>query len=128
MICAALSFTHICRALTNLGMLWALALEFLHLYREKNMSAKLLFTGGQPGVISASDMEDGDIGVIITWGGVNQDSIGSIVQRYKDVLVQFGKRSGLAWEDTIKGLGGDKSHKSTCMVRILKPGELIEVV
>ena len=91
------------------------------------MPAKL-FTNETPGVISATDMEDGDIGVIVNWsGGVNKSSIGSIVQRYKDVLVQVGRQSTQAWENTIAGVAPNKYYKSNCMVRILKPGELIEV-
>lgn len=68
--------------------------------------------------IPALDLSDGQVAVITRWGngGVH---VGSVVQMVEDSIVSIGCRC-LRWDHNC---GLDQTHR----VRVLQPGELIEV-
>lgn len=71
--------------------------------------------------IPVMEMNDGQLAVIVQWG--NESSYnGIIVQRWRDHLIIIGESD--CWSNIYKpgcGLSED------CRVRILQPGELLEV-
>jgi len=72
--------------------------------------------------ICVLDMNDGDVAVITNWS--YDGHIGEVVQRYKDVLISIGQRSGLCWPNIFEG---SESTRKSCKVRILKEGTQIEL-
>jgi hypothetical protein len=73
-------------------------------------------------IIPAKEMEDGQIGVITNWGIYNTKIYkGRIVQMYDDTLIIIGERSGERWSSA-------KVLPSDCKVRLLEPGECIQIV
>lgn len=70
--------------------------------------------------IPVYNMKDGDIGIITRWGE-QDDEIGSIVQRYKDVLISLGEASGSSWTEIFRSLNTD------CRVRLLNSGDIINI-
>lgn len=74
--------------------------------------------------ISVLDMSDGDIAEIISW--TNKQYVGTIVQRYINVLITVGSSSGKAWTG-IFDIDKNSSAAADCRVRLLVPGEKIEI-
>lgn len=73
--------------------------------------------------IPVRKMKDGEIGVIVEWSIL--EYLGRIVQRYKNHLLTVGGDPGSGWGEIFDKNGiGDFSN---CRVRILQPGELIEI-
>ncbi len=70
--------------------------------------------------IAARDLRDGKIAVITAWANVQNDCVGEVVQRYEAKLVALGKTYGHSWPEASR-------IPTECRVRVLKPGELIEV-
>lgn len=68
--------------------------------------------------IHPSEMKDGDIAVILQWGGFNY--CGRIVQRYGDNLVALGLPKGQGWTNV-------NTLTKDCQVSILEPGSQLEV-
>jgi len=68
--------------------------------------------------ISALDLSDGQVAVITRWGNAGVH-VGSVVQMVEDRIVSIGCRC-LSWDHYC---GLDQTHR----VRVLQPGELIEV-
>lgn len=86
------------------------------------MSVKL--HGRKPDeTIPVREMADGDIAVVTEWR--DEQCVGWIVTRYKESLVAIGKEGLDGWE----GLWSDGKCRlqDKYRVRILQPGELIEV-
>jgi len=54
----------------------------------------------KPKGIWTGDMEDGDVGVIVSW--LCGTHLGRIVQRYKNNLVSIGRPSGNGWSLAFK--------------------------
>ena len=84
------------------------------------MSVKLR-KENDPMTINMHDMEDGDIGEIINWNV--HDYIGRIVQRYGQHLLSVGQRSGKGWAGMFNAQRDENRR-----VRILEPGEVLEIV
>ena len=72
------------------------------------------------------DMNDGDLAIITKWNG-NDKYVNVIVQRYGNILLPVGKHSDRSWTSIL----GNKEMKARdgqdFRVRLLNPGELIEV-
>ena len=71
------------------------------------------------------EMKDGDIAVVTLWNGcMGSYCVGHVVQRYENNLLVVGARSEEGWSqifpDIIKAW-------DDCRIRILEPGELLEV-
>jgi len=75
----------------------------------------------QDGVVDVYDMCDGDLAVIVSW--VMDDYVGKVLQRYGKYLTVVGAKKGSGFGDFFTQPIPDKR----CRVRILQPGELIEV-
>jgi hypothetical protein len=73
-------------------------------------------------VICVQDMEDGEIGVIVGWTATHY--IGSIVQRYGDSLITVAKSSGESWPEAFRY----GKRWEDCRVRLLQPGDTLEIV
>jgi len=71
----------------------------------------------RPEGIWIGDMEDGDVGVIVSWLGGHY--LGTIVQRYHTDLIILGKSDN--WKDV---LNASKNYR----VRLLEKGETLVVV
>ena len=82
------------------------------------MSVKVKTT--ERGLVSPRDMEDGQIGVIVKWPGSNY--IGTVVQAYEDYLISVGEYSLQRWSCRCE------MDEKALLVRLLEPGETIEVV
>lgn len=78
---------------------------------------------GRPEEILVEDMKDGDIGVIISW--TYESAVGTIVQRYNTSLVALCHPTGTCWTSFFAP-GNPK--QPSCKVRLLKPGEYLEIV
>lgn len=82
------------------------------------MSVKLV-ENKKESLVCPKDMKDGQIGVIVEWPGTGY--IGTVVQAYEDCLISVGEYSLKRW-----------SHRSdqnrSCLIRLLEPGETIEVI
>lgn len=61
------------------------------------------------------DMKDGDIAIIVRWGGMNE-YCGRVIQRFDDILITLGAPSGQHFSNIC-----DES-KPNYRVRILLPG------
>lgn len=74
------------------------------------------------GSVPVTKMKDGDLAVITQW--VNPNYVGRVVQRHRNFLIAVGENQG-------KGLGEffyeGQVIDERLSVRILQPGELIEV-
>lgn len=70
--------------------------------------------------IPAQMMEDGQIGVIISWS--TGSYLGKIVQRYKDNLVSLGEESGQSWSNWFDGRKAED-----CRVRLLTKKDLLQL-
>ena len=71
---------------------------------------------GPPNTISAYEMLDGDIGVIVSWPGTNTyDNL--VVQRYNNSLIRLGKNNGYSWSQI--------PDNKECRIRILTKGETL---
>lgn len=81
------------------------------------MSVKLCEVGKER-YRSFQEMNDGDIGIITT--SPHFEYTGRIVQRYGDDIVMLGE----SWAGWTKGA----TEISTIQVRILQPGEILEIV
>lgn len=68
--------------------------------------------------IPASQMQDGDIGVITSWAVTPY--IGTVVQKFGRYLISLGKPSGESWDSN----WDQPKHNR---VRILPPGTLLEI-
>ena len=75
--------------------------------------------------INVGDMEDGDVGVVISWGTYDSYK-GKIVQRYGDSLIALGLESGNSWNHCFSD-GSHWPHDGNFIVEILQPGTLLEV-
>ena len=80
-----------------------------------------LVNNEQPKSICVSDMQDGDIGVVVMW---SRNYLGTIVQRYKDDLLVVGRNSGKGWSK-IFNMGYARWEE--CRVRLLEKGEMLVV-
>lgn len=74
-----------------------------------------------PGDICAQDMKDGEIGVITRW--VYNDVIGHIVQRRNDSLISVGHTEDCDWNNLL----ASGQIREDCRVRLLQPGETLEI-
>jgi hypothetical protein len=72
-------------------------------------------------VCSLDEMGDGDVAVIETWPSTTEYN-GLVVQRYKDILILLGSKSGKSWPNIF-----DRAHGDGLLVRILPKGTLIEI-
>lgn len=72
--------------------------------------------------IPASQMKDGQVGVITQWG-TTPHYIGRIVQRYVNGLITIGRQSGESFSSNVL-LHVNQDHR----VRLLEPGEKLEIV
>ena len=79
-----------------------------------------LAVNGENRVVKANEMENGSIGQIVKWNNHN-NYMGRIVQAYNNHVVPIGLSSGHGWSDK-------EYLPDDCLVRLLNPGELIEVV
>lgn len=77
----------------------------------------VLETKEKRGTVTPREMEDGQIGIIVSW--TVTDLWGKLVQRWGGRLIVLGEPSGLSYV----GLTNDPR----CQVRILQPGEKIEI-
>lgn len=66
-----------------------------------------------------TSMEDGDVAEVVEWH--HPECIGSIIQRYKDIIIFIGKPSGNSYPTLFES--GEFLKK--CKVRILSPRSLI---
>lgn len=71
--------------------------------------------------VPVTEMKDGDLAVITEWP--LKQCVGRVVQRFNDYLLTVGATSGHGWGQYFYGASVNES----CRVRILQPGELIEV-
>ncbi len=84
------------------------------------MMAKV-YKDNTPSGIAAHRMKDGDVGEIIKWSGGNY--IGTVVQRYENLLISVGEPSGCGW-----GNWFDQAEvREDCRVRLLAKGTKIEL-
>lgn len=67
--------------------------------------------------IPVIEMKDGDIGVITKW--TYTSAVGTVVQRYMDILISIGKHSRNSWSSIFPN-GND-----SCRVRLLEKGEIL---
>ena len=67
--------------------------------------------------IPVSEMKDGEIGTITKW--TYKNAVGTIVQRYNDILVTVGRPSGCSWPSIFPN--GDIN----CRIRILEKGDTL---
>jgi hypothetical protein len=72
-------------------------------------------------VIKASEMKDGQIGVIHEHNC--PDYLGRIVQRYKNILIVIGESSGHAFTSLL-----GSSAAEGVKIRLLEAGDTIEIV
>jgi hypothetical protein len=86
-------------------------------HRKANMSVEL--TNKDDGSISAFEMKDGQLGVIVS-GTVGRHYQGKVVQKYDTKLICVGYHIGGTW--------GVVTENSPIRVRLLKAGETITVV
>ena len=84
------------------------------------MGVKLRKEEQRPGICMHA-MRDGDIGEIVDWPIPSY--IGRIVQRYKSHLLTVGRPSEEGWGDIY-----NLPYSNKRRVRILEPGEVLEVV
>lgn len=70
-------------------------------------------------VVPLTSMKDGDVAEIVEWH--HPECIGSIIQRYEDIIIFIGKPSGNSYPTLFKS--GEFLKK--CKVRILSPRSLI---
>ena len=77
-----------------------------------------LHNDGTVGTILASELKDGAIAVITCWN--HKQYIGRVVQRVDENMIGIGAPFGSRWDFP-------DDLPATCRVRILQPGELIEV-
>ena len=68
--------------------------------------------------IPVSQMQDGQVGVTVAWGNAN--CVGMVIQRHGKKLVAVGENFGQGWDGI--------TECEECRVRILQPGERIEIV
>jgi hypothetical protein len=73
-------------------------------------------------LIKPNQLKDGQLAEIIQWGEITR-YIGTIVQRYNDLLITVGGTSGDIWID----INCSYLNDGTCLLRVLEKGELIEV-
>lgn len=71
-----------------------------------------------PSDIPICDIKLGEIGVITDWGGSARYN-GKIVQRHRDGIICFGDYAGCIWSDIF--------DNENYRVRLLRPGDMIEV-
>lgn len=88
--------------------------------KELTMGVKLRKEEQRPG-ICMHDMKDGDIGEIVSWD--HKFYIGRIVQRCGQYLISVGLSSGNGWGEVF-----NTPRKENRRVRILEPGEVLEIV
>lgn len=70
-------------------------------------------------IVPLTSMEDGDVAEVVEWH--HPEYIGSIIQRYKDIIIFIGKPSGNSYPTLFES--GEFLKK--CKVRILSPRSLI---
>ena len=73
--------------------------------------------------IPVMEMNDGQLAVIVQWDN-DSNYNGIIVQRWRDHLIILGGKDG--WGNLFVS-GNAYAINSKCRVRILQPGELLEV-
>jgi hypothetical protein len=71
-------------------------------------------------VIEASEMKDGQIGVIHEHAA---SYVGRIVQRYKNILIVIGEDSGYSFTSLL-----GSSAAGSVKIRLLEAGDTIEIV
>lgn len=72
-------------------------------------------------IIKASEMKDGQIGVIHEH--LCADYVGRIVQRYREVLITIGESSGSSFPSLL-----GSSAAEIVEIRLLEVGDIIEIV
>lgn len=77
-------------------------------------------------IISIFDMEDGQIGEIVTWGGGKSEYSGRIIQRHSEKLISLGLPSGKSWPHLLHS-DYNRAEKQNYLVRLLQPGDSIVV-
>lgn len=71
-------------------------------------------------IVSVAEMHDGQIGVIVGWTYGDLNYIGRVVQKCGDLLVSIGMPYTNSFTDCNK-------YSSSCKVRLLKKGEILEI-
>ena len=115
-------------AVTYVGLTYAQPAQSRDAHRLKRngirkggiMGVKLRKEEQKPG-ICVYDMKDGDIGEIVDWP--IEQYIGRIVQRYKNCLLIVGQDSRKGWSEIF-----DRPHDNHCRIRLLQPGEMLEII
>jgi len=74
-----------------------------------------------PADIPATQLEDGQIGVIVSWGAGNEHYCGRVVQRFDKDLITLGAGSGNGWKNGMTFL------TSSARVRVLPEGTVLKV-
>ena len=73
--------------------------------------------------ITACEMKDGEIGVVVAWKPnryIDNNYIGQVVQRYGNELINIGK-------DCLHGWSNIDGFSSACRVRVLEKGEKLVI-
>ena len=89
--------------------------------RSDPMSVKLI-KNNDDGTICVSDMKDGQLAEVVKWGGSEHAYVGWTIHRCGNRLNMIGRHCGYSL-----GIIFEERHED-CRVRLLRPGELIEVV
>lgn len=78
----------------------------------------------QSSLCCLADMRDGDVAEILTWHH-NNLSPGDVIQRYEDIIIPIGKKSGEAYTTLLTAPISPMCY--TNKVRILPKGTLIKL-
>lgn len=76
-----------------------------------------------PKGVPVGTMRDGDIAEIVAWP--REEYLGQIVQKYHEFLVAVGMEYGHGWGKF--SFATEKHQTSDFRVRILEPGEVLEI-
>ncbi len=77
---------------------------------------------GDTEVVPLGHMKNGNLAVIVNWPGRSNDT-GRVVQRHRSSLIMVGAPSGKCCSIIFDG----ESLDGGCIVRILRPGETIQI-
>lgn len=77
-------------------------------------------------IIPVGELKDGQLAEVISWDEY-EDCIGTIVQRFENHLISVGEPWHKAWSNFYLGHINAKFLTNKFTVRILSPGELLEV-
>ena len=75
--------------------------------------------------ISAYDMEDGQVAVIVKWNSIDNFAVGCIVKRYGKSMVDLKGGFDDSWPEFFTNK--DPRYRDNFKVRLLKPGTVVEL-